>query len=105
MNMVTCQASACRYTRSRLGLAGSCPGMGPGPVLRGTAASGGAVSGAASGPGGMVRYLRGGSQATAATMAGTAHKPRASRTDPPEARYTGTAISELRIEPPDTLSR
>jgi len=34
-----------------------------------------------------------------------AHSPRDSGTEPPDSRYTGTAISEPTIDPADRLSR
>ena len=57
------------------------------------------------GPAGVVRKRHWGSQASAPTSAGSAHRPSVSRAEPPEDWYSGTAISEPRIAPAARLSR
>ncbi len=56
-------------------------------------------------PAGAVRKRHCGSHASTAAAAGTAHIPRASGTDPPDAWNSGTAISEPSIAPAARLSR
>ena len=75
MKAITCQVSAYRST---------CDAAPAGP---------GHASGPRSGTGSC------GSQATAAASAGSAHSPRASGSEPPDAWYTGTAISDATIAP------
>ena len=52
-----------------------------------------------------MRYLSWGSHSSAASAAGTAHTPSASRTEPPELRYSGTLSSEDKIAPTDSAVR
>ena len=60
---------------------------------------------AAAGAGPAVRYLSWGSHSSTASAAGAAHTPRASRTEPPELRYSGTLSSEDKIAPADSVVR
>ncbi len=83
MNAVTCQASAYRYTLT--------------PARAGAPSAPGAVP--------AVRYLSWGSHSSTASAAGSAHTPRANRTEPPELRYSGTLSSEDKIAPTDSAVR
>ena len=74
MNAVTCQVSAYRYTLTPVRAAA---GRRAAAVRRGRRAA--------------VRYLSWGSHSSTASAAGAAHTPSASRTEPPELRYSGHA--------------
>ena len=94
MNAVTCQVSAYRYTLTPARAAAG-PGL---PSAAGTTPS-------SAGTGRAVRYLSSGSHSSTASAAGAAHTPSASRTEPPELRYSGTLSSEDRIAPMDSVVR
>jgi len=86
--------------------AGAVPaGAVPAGAVPAAVVAGGTGAWVTAGPAAGARCLSCGSHSTAASAAGTAHTPSASRTEPPELRYSGTLSSEERIAPTDSAVR